>query len=183
MRLLICSILIATCIQSPGYAASVREDEITARELADELDFRTRKVIFTFDMPVYARADFVRVDAGLAVHQTWTVPIAQLNIPFYYILRNADRDTKSLTFHIGGPRIRNIFKYVFNPSARVHDAYPDLTVPAVLDSQKPLYVFLDWDPSIDRELTREMPPEEIASKMKQGYYLVLYFSDAPFPEP
>jgi len=183
MRLLSCSILISLITQMSASAASFREDQITAQELANELGFKTRKVIFTFDVPVYARADFVRVDAGQAVHLHITAPAPRSEIPFFYILRNTDVNTKSVSFQIGESRINNTFKHLFNPSARVHDAYPELTLPATLDPNKPIYVFLDWDPDIDRELTRQMNPEEIASKMKQGDYLALYFSDSPFPKP
>jgi hypothetical protein len=56
-------------------------------------------------------------------------------------------------------------------------------VPLSLDPNKPIFVFLDWDPVIDRELKREMLPQEIVSKMQQGYYLALYFADAQFPKP
>ena len=182
MRILNFSILLAALMQVSALGAAFREDQITAQELADELGFNTRKLIFTFDSPVYARADFVRVDSGRAVHLPITAPIPRSEIPFYYILRNTDMNTKSVTFQIGGPRINNSFKHVFNPSARVHDLYPDIILPPKLNSQKPVYVFLDWDPDIDRDLTREMPPDEVASKMKQGFYLALYFSDAPFPK-
>ena len=164
-------------------AASLREDQITAKELAEELGFSTRKVIFTFDAPVYAKADFVRVEKGQAVHLPMTTTTARSEIPFYYILRNTDTNTKSVTFQIGERRINNSFRYTFNSSARVHDLYPNLEVPLSLDPNKPIFVFLDWDPVIDRELKREMSPEEIVSKMKQGYYLALYFADAQFPKP
>jgi hypothetical protein len=183
MRLLSCSILISIAFNLSGTAASLREDQITAQELAEELGFSTRKLIFTFDAPVYAKADFVRIEKGRAVHLPMTEPTARSEIPFYYILRNTDTNTKSVTFQIGERRIKNSFSYGFNPSARVHDAYPELKLPASLDPNKPIFVFLDWDPVIDRELKREMSPEEIANKMKQGYYLALYFSDSPFPKP
>ena len=183
MRILTFSILLAAFTHLSALGASLGEDQITAQELADELGFNTRKLIFTFDAPVYARVDFVRVDSGQAVHSPITTPIPRSEIPFYYILRNTDMNTKSVTFQIGGPRINNTFKHLFNPSARVHDAYPKIVLPPKLDSQKPIYVFLDWDPDIDRDLNRKMPPEELASKMKQGYYLALYFSDAPFSKP
>ena len=183
MRLLSCSLLISLAFDLSGTAASFREGQITAQELAEELGFSTRKVIFTFDAPVYAKADFVRVEKGQAVHLPVTAPTSRSEIPFYYILRNTDMNTKSVSFQIGGPRIKNSFRHIFNPSARVHDAYPDLRLPVSLDPNKPIFVFLDWDPVIDRELKREMSPEEIASKMKQGYYLALYFSDSPFPKP
>ena len=184
MRLLSCSILVSLAFNLSGTAASLREEQITAQELADELGLSTRKVIFTFDAPVYARADFVRVDKGQAVHLPMTAPTARSEIPFYYILRSAEANTKSITFQIGGGvRIKNTFKYLFNPSARVHDVYPSLKPPLSMDPNKPIFVFLDWDPDIDRELERQMSPDEIASKMKQGYYLALYFSDSPFPKP
>jgi hypothetical protein len=183
MRLLSCSLLISLAFDLSGTAASFREGQITAQELAEELGFSTRKVIFTFDAPVYAKADFVRVEKGQAVHLPVTAPTSRSEIQFYYILRNTDMNTKSVSFQIGGPRIKNSFRHIFNPSARVHDAYPDLRLPVSLDPNKPIFVFLDWDPVVDRELKREMSPEEIASKMKQGYYLALYFSDSPFPKP
>lgn len=182
MRILTFSILLAAFAYISAFGALIREDQITAKELADELGFDTRKVIFTFDAPVYARADFVSVDAGQAIHLPITTTIPRSEISFYYILRNTDAKAKSITFQIGEQKINNTFRYLFNPSARVHDAYPDLILPSKQDSKKPIYVFLDWDPDIDRDLTRQMPLEEISSKMKQGYYLVLYFSNAPFPK-
>jgi hypothetical protein len=180
MRILNFSILLAALMQVSALGASFREDQITAQELADELGFDTRKLIFIFDSPVYAKADLVRVDSGQAVHLPITAPSPRSEISFSYILRNADMNTKSVTFQIGGARIKNTFKCLINPSARVHDLYPDIILPPKQDSQKPVYIFLDWDPNIDRDLTRQMPPEEIASKMKQGFYLALYFSEAPF---
>jgi hypothetical protein len=183
MRLLSCSVLVLLAFNLSGTAASFREDQITARDLAEELGFSTRKVIFTFDAPVYAKADFVRVEKGQAIHLPMTTSTSRSEIPFYYILRNTDLNTKSVSFEIGGARIKSSFRHIFNPSARVHDAYPDLKLPTSLGPNKPIFVFLGWDPVIDRELKREMSPEDIASKMKEGYYLVLYFSDSPFPKP
>jgi hypothetical protein len=184
MRRVIFSLLVVAFGNISAFGALLREDQITARELADVLGFETRKLIFTFDAPpVYARADFVSVNAGQAVHLPITTPIPRSEIAFYYILRNTEANTKSITFQIGGQRINNAFKYLFNPSARIHDAYPDIILPPKLDSQEPIYVFLDWNPDIDRDLIREVPPKEIASRMKQGYYLALYFSDAPFLKP
>jgi hypothetical protein len=183
MRLVSCFILVSLAFNLSATAVSLREDQITAQELAEELGFSIRKLIFTFDAPVYARADFVRVEKGQAVHLPVTTAIARSEIPFYYILRDTDMKTKSVTFQIGERRIKNSFRHIFNPSARVHDAYPDLKLSLSLDPNKPIFVFFDWDPDIDRELKREMSPEEIASKMKQGYYLALYFSDSPFPKP
>jgi hypothetical protein len=55
-------------------------------------------------------------------------------------------------------------------------------VPAGMTS-KPIYIFLRWDPDIDAGLSREMPPEEIGSKMKQGYCLTVSFANAPFTKP
>ena len=182
MRTLNFSILLAALMQVSALGASFREDQITAQELADELGFDTRKLIFIFDLPVYARADFVRVDSGRALHLPITAPNPRSEMPFSYILRNADMNTKSVTFQIGGARIKNTFTYLVNPSARVHDLYPDIILPPKQNSQKPVYVFLVWDPVIDRDLTRQMPPDELASKIKQGFYLALYFSDAPFPK-
>ena len=183
MRILNFTIFLATFMQASAFGASFREDQITARELANELGFNTRKLIFTFDTPVYARADFVRVDSGQAIHSPTTAPTPRLEIPFYYILRNNDAGTKSITFQIGGLVIKSIFKHSLSPSATVHESYPDIVLPAKLDPKKPVYVFLEWDPDLDHALTRAQSPEEIASKMKQGYYLALYFSDTPFPKP
>jgi hypothetical protein len=180
MRILNFSILLAALMQVSALGASFREEQITAKELADELGFDTRKLIFVFDSPIYARADFVRVDSGRAIHLPIVAPTPRSEIPFSYILRNVDMNTKSITFEIGGARFNNTFKYLPNPSARVHDFYPDISLPPQLASQKPIYIFLVWDPNIDRVLTRRMPPDELASKMKQGFYLALYFSDAPF---
>lgn len=55
MRLLSCYVVVSLAFNLSGTAASLREDQITAQELAEELGFSTRKVIFTFDAPVYAR--------------------------------------------------------------------------------------------------------------------------------
>jgi hypothetical protein len=45
MRLLSCSILVSLAFSLSGTAASLREDQITAQELAEELGFSTRKII------------------------------------------------------------------------------------------------------------------------------------------
>lgn len=122
MRLLSCSILVSLAFNLSVTAASFHEDQITAQELAEELGFHTRKVIFTFDAPVYARADFVRVEKGQAVHLPMTTQTSRSEIPFYSILRNTDPNTMSISFGIGEARIRNGFRYTFNPSGRVHNA-------------------------------------------------------------
>src|SRR5436309_10097890 len=45
-------------------AGSFREDQVTTQELAAALDIHTRKIIFAFETPVYAKADFVQVKSG-----------------------------------------------------------------------------------------------------------------------
>ncbi len=184
MRTFTCSLLLAALTSISALSASFREDQITAQELAQELDFNTRKLVFTFEGPVYAQADFVRVDSGHAVHSPIPTATASSETPFYYILRNSEPGMKSVTFKIGNSTtMRTKFKSVSNPSARVHDAYPEIVLPGKPNAQKPIFVFLNWDPDIDRDLSRNLPPEEIAGKMKQGYYLALYFSDTPFTKP
>jgi hypothetical protein len=183
MQILARSVIFAVLTQIPALGGSVREDQITAQELAAELGLNTRKIIFTFDEPVYARADFVTVDAGRAVHLPITTSTSHQNIPFYYIIRNTEANRKSLTFQIGDQKITNNFKYLSNPSARVHDAWPDLVMPPKPDSKKPVYLLLDWSPDKDSDLNREMSAGDIAGRMKQGFYLVLYFSSTPFPKP
>ena len=148
MRILSFSIFFAAIIQASVLGASFREEQITAKELADELRFDTRKLIFIFDSPVYARADFVRVDSGQALHLPIIAPAPCSEIPFSYILRDADMNTKSITFAIGGDtRINHTFKYLPNPSARVHDLYPDIILPPKQNSQKPIYIFWSGIPT------------------------------------
>jgi hypothetical protein len=167
----------------PAPAGSVHEDQITAQELAAALDINTRKIVFTFDTPVFAKADFVQVNEGHAVHTETSSSKAATEIPFYYIVRNnQERGGKMITFNIGGAVTMNsVFQPRPNPSARVHDAYPKIVMP--IAPSKLIYIFLNWDPDIDAGLSREMPPDEMAAKMKQGYYLTVSFANAPFTKP
>lgn len=176
---------VAFAVLAPPWASagSFREDQVTTQELAAALDIDTRKIVFTFETPVYAKADFVQVNSGHAVHSETSSVKATTEIPFYYIVRNnQERGGKMITFNLGGAAtINSMFQPRPNPSARVHDAYPTIVMP--VEPSKPIYIFLHWDPDIDAGLSREMPPEEIGGKMKQGYYLTVSFATAPFTKP
>src|ERR1700731_3796317 len=139
MRALVASILLVCILRVPALAASVEKDQISAQELAEELRFKTRKVIFNFDSPVYARADFVQVKAGQAVHNESATSHAQVKIPFFYILRDIDPKTESVSLQIGdASRTTYQFERASVPSARVHDIYPKLTLPSAEPSETPI---------------------------------------------
>jgi hypothetical protein len=176
-------------VHGAALAGGVREEQITAQELAASLEITTRKIVFTFDSPVYARAEIVimvRGD-GSANSAPRTASTAttepQVKIPFCYTERDTGETStraRVLTFQIGNAF--NSYTYPMDlgdiASAKAHEVRPEMKVPSTVDPKRPVYALLHWDPNEDIDPT--MPPEKIAGKIKSGYYLVLYFSRAPF---
>lgn len=183
------SAFLALLVRTAALAGGVRDEQITAQELAASLGVNTRKIVFSFDSPVYARAELVVVargdgSANSAPRRAATsTPEPQVEIPFCYTERDtgeASTRARVLTFQIGAAF--NSFTYPLHlgdiASAKAHEARPEMTAPSIVDPKKPVYALLYWDPN--EEIDPTMPPEKIAGRIKRGYYLVLYFSRTPF---
>lgn len=181
--------ILTLVVRETASAGGVRHEQITADELAASLDIKFQKIVFTFDSPVYARAELVVMltEKGMASPTPRSADIStmtpQVKIPFCYTERDtveATTRSRVLTFQIGGAF--NSYTYPLQlvdiASAKAHDARPAVTLPSIIDPKRPVYVLLFWDPNEDIDPT--MPPEKIAGKIKRGYYLVLYFSRTQF---
>ena len=163
------------------FAATVEEKPIDAQELAEELGFKTRKYIFSFEQPVYARVDFVHIDGGQPVHNPMKMNQPQRQVEFEYIMHGADPEYETIGLRLAQQTVKNRFKAIWSPSARPQNAYPKVVLPEPVSATIPVYLFLHWDPTKDGTIDFRMPPQELASKITRGYYLALYFSLTPFP--
>lgn len=187
--IIVLSAFLALLVRAAALAGGVREEQITAQELAASLEITTRKIVFTFDSPVYARAEIVVMVRGdgsaNSTPQTAATSTTepQVKIPFCYTERDTGETStraRVLTFQVGNAF--NSYTYPMHlgdiASANAHEARPEMKAPSIVDPKRPVYALLYWDPN--EEIDPTMPPEKIAGRIKRGYYLVLYFSRTPF---
>jgi len=169
----------------PAHAASsASEGEISAKELAAFQGIETRKITFTFDSPVYAKADLVIVggkDHG-ASYQAGGGKV----ISFFYLLQNqlssdASQIGKMIQISLNegeGSGQGGTYAFIDLLGGAISSKGWNPQLPVNPDPKHPVYLFLRWDAA--DQIDPKAEPSEIASKIKRGYYLVLHFSATPF---